>query len=85
MWPKDAQGNWIEPFDPKFSGGPGARDYFTENNAYTYNWDVQHDYNGLFDLMGGRRAAEAKLDQLFREDIGRPSPSLRVISRVPRK
>ena len=36
MWPKDAQGNWIEPFDPKFSGGPGARDYFTENNAYTY-------------------------------------------------
>ena len=72
MWPKDAQGKWVEPFDPKFSGGPGARDYFTENNAYTYNWDAQHDYNGLFELMGGRRAAEAKLDQLFREDIGRP-------------
>ena len=34
MWPKDAQGKWVEPFDPKFSGGPGARDYFTENNAY---------------------------------------------------
>ena len=72
MWPKDAQDHWIEPFDPKFSGGPGARDYFTENNAYTYTWDAPHDYNGLFELMGGRRAAEAKLDQLFREDIGRP-------------
>lgn len=72
FWPKDAQGNWIEPFDPKFSGGPGARDYFTENNAYTYQWDAQQDYAGLFDLMGGPRAAEAKLDRLFREDLGRP-------------
>lgn len=72
FWPKDAKGEWMEPFDPKFSGGPGARDYFTENNAYTYQWDAQHDYDGLFALMGGRRAAEAKLDTLFREDMGRP-------------
>jgi predicted alpha-1,2-mannosidase len=72
FWPKHANGEWIEPFDPKFSGGPGARDYFTENNAYTYQFDAQHDYEGLFGLMGGRRAAEAKLDQLFREDLGRP-------------
>jgi predicted alpha-1,2-mannosidase len=71
FWPKNAQGNWIEPFDPKFSGGPGARDYFTENNAYTYQWDAQQDYAGLFELMGGRAAAEAKLDRLFREDLGR--------------
>jgi predicted alpha-1,2-mannosidase len=72
FWPKDAQGKWIEPFDPKFSGGPGARDYFTENNAYTYQWDAQQDYDGLFELMGGRHSAEAKLDRLFREDLGRP-------------
>ncbi|HJT72900.1 MAG TPA: glycoside hydrolase family 92 protein, partial [Chitinophaga sp.] len=71
MWPKDADGNWIEPFDPKFSGGQGGRDYFTENNAYTYNWDVKHDLHGLFELMGGRKKAEEKLDQLFREDLGR--------------
>ena len=71
MWPKDADGNWIEPFDPKFSGGQGGRDYFTENNAYTYNWDVKHDLHGLFDLMGGRVKAEEKLDQLFREGLGR--------------
>lgn len=71
MWPKDADGNWIEPFDPKFSGGMGGRAYFTENNAYTYNWDVKHDFDGLFDLMGGKAAAEEKLDELFRADLGR--------------
>jgi len=71
MWPKDATGNWIEPFDPKFGGGQGGRDYFDENNGYTYNWDVSQDYAGLFELMGGRAAAEAKLDQLFREPLDR--------------
>jgi predicted alpha-1,2-mannosidase len=69
-WPKDADGNWIEPFDPGFSGGQGGRDYTTENNGYTYDWDVQHDLRGLFELMGGRARAEAKLDQLFREPLG---------------
>lgn len=71
VWPKDADGNWIEPFDPKFSGGQGGRDYFTENNAYTYNWDVKHDLHGLFDLMGGKARAEEKLDELFRASLGR--------------
>lgn len=71
VWPKDAEGNWIEPFDSKFSGGMGGRDYTTENNAYTYDWDVQHDLQGLFELMGGRAKAEAKLDQLFREGLDR--------------
>ncbi|MDR3195155.1 MAG: glycoside hydrolase family 92 protein [Tannerella sp.] len=68
MWPKDRDGQWIEPFDPRFAG----REYFTENNAYTFNWDVKHDLNGLFELMGGRAGAEEKLDQLFREDLGLP-------------
>ena len=71
VWPKDADGNWIEPFDPGWSGGQGGRDYTTENNGYTYDWDVQHDLQGLFELMGGRAKAEAKLDQLFREPLGR--------------
>jgi predicted alpha-1,2-mannosidase len=72
VWPKDANGNWIEPFDPKFPTGRGGRDYFTENNTYTFNWDVPHDYQGLFGLMGGRQAAEDKLDELFRTDPGAP-------------
>ena len=71
MWPKDDEGKWIEPFDPKFSGGQGGRYYTTENNVYTYNWSVKHDLKGLFKLMGGATQAEAKLDDLFRQGLGR--------------
>jgi predicted alpha-1,2-mannosidase len=71
MWPKDDTGAWIEPFDPKFSGGMGGRNYTTENNVYTYNWDVKHDLHGLIELMGGPKKAEATLDNLFQEDLGR--------------
>ena len=69
MWPKDNKGSWIEPLDPKFGGGPGGRDYYDENNGWTYTWDVIHDYDGLFTLMGGKAKAEANLDQLFRESL----------------
>jgi predicted alpha-1,2-mannosidase len=71
MWPKDAEGQWIEPLDPKFDGGMGGRDYYDENNGYTYTWDVAQDFNGLFAMMGGTAKAEANLDQLFREPLGR--------------
>jgi predicted alpha-1,2-mannosidase len=71
MWPKDQDGNWIEPLDPKFGGGSGGRDYYDENNGYTYTWDVAHDFNGLIGLMGGTAKATANLDQLFREPLGR--------------
>jgi len=71
MWPKDDAGHWIEPLDPKFDGGMGGRDYYDENNGYTYTWDVGHDYAGLIAMMGGMEKAEANLDQLFRETLGR--------------
>jgi predicted alpha-1,2-mannosidase len=71
MWPKDADGKWIEPLDPKFDGGMGGRDYYDENNGYTYTWDVAQDFDGLIALMGGTAKAEANLDQLFREPLGR--------------
>ena len=45
--PKDRDGNWILPFDYKYSGGQGARDYYDENNAWTYLWEVYHDVPGL--------------------------------------
>jgi predicted alpha-1,2-mannosidase len=70
MWPKDARGNWID-IDPKFDGGMGGRDYYDENNAYTYAWQVQHDVPGLVALMGGANAFEANLDNLFREGLDR--------------
>ena len=66
MWPKDSAGNWIEPYDPRYAD----RKYFTENNAYIFNWDVKHDLQGLVTLMGGRAKAFDKLDHLFHEDIG---------------
>ncbi len=70
MMPKDADGNWID-IDPKFDGGPGGRDYYDENNGYTYAWQTQHDIHGLIKLMGGRENFVNKLDNLFREDLGR--------------
>ncbi|MHA7830232.1 MAG: GH92 family glycosyl hydrolase [Flagellimonas sp.] len=68
--PKDALGNWIE-IDPKFDGGMGGRDYYDENNGWTYLWNLQHDISGLQELMGGRKVFEKRMDQHFREDLGR--------------
>ncbi len=70
MWPKDSAGNWID-IDPKFDGGPGGRDFYDENNGYTYAWQAQHDLHGLIGLFGGRESFTASLDQLFREPLGR--------------
>ncbi len=68
--PKDDKGNWIN-IDLKFDGGPGGRDYFDENNGWTYLWQVQQDVPGLIDLMGGKKTFEDRLDQLYREGLGR--------------
>ena len=70
--PKDSLGNFIEPFDYIFSGGTGARAYYAENNAWTYIWDVRHDFADLIDMMGGKEAFASKLDQLFIEDLKKP-------------
>lgn len=69
--PKDDQGNWIN-IDPKIDGGPGGRDYYDENNGWTYLWQVQQDIPGLINLMGGKDKFEQRLDQLFREQLGMP-------------
>lgn len=67
--PKDAAGEWID-IDPKSAGGPGYRDYFDENNGWTYAWLVQHDIAGLMELLGGPDAMVKRLDELFREPLG---------------
>jgi len=69
--PKDKDGKFIEPFDYKFSGGMGARDYYDENNGWTYRWDVQHNFADLVRLMGSPEAFAANLDATFREPLGR--------------
>jgi len=67
--PKDEDGAWLD-IDPKLAGGKGYREYYDENNGWTYAWDVPHDIAGLTELLGGKQAAEARLDQLFREPLG---------------
>ncbi|MDB5125549.1 MAG: glycoside hydrolase family 92 protein [Mucilaginibacter sp.] len=68
--PKDKAGNWIN-IDPKFDGGLGGRDYYDENNGWTYLWQVQHDIDGLINLMGNKINFQNKLDQTFREGLDR--------------
>lgn len=67
--PKSDDGKFLK-IDPKKDGGKGYREYYDENNGWTYAWDVPHDVEGLMELLGGDKAAEARLDQLFREPLG---------------
>ena len=67
--PKDAEGNWVN-INPKLDGGKGYREYYDENNGWTFAWSVQHDIAGLTNLLGGKQAAQNRLDQLFRESLG---------------
>lgn len=63
---KDSKGKWRSPFNSfllshaSTSGGD-----YTEGNAWQYTWHVQHDIEGLINIMGGNEAFVAKLDSLF--------------------
>lgn len=66
MRAKDSKGNWRDPFDvftPSHDSTCGG-DY-TEGNAWQYTWHVQHDVQGLVDIMGGSDVFCSKLDTLF--------------------
>ncbi|MCY1719248.1 GH92 family glycosyl hydrolase [Prolixibacteraceae bacterium Z1-6] len=69
--PKDNNGKFIHPFDYKFSGGMGARQYYGENNGWVYRWDVQHNIPDLIDLMGGNENFIKNIDGMFTESLGR--------------
>lgn len=74
MAPKTAEGEWVEPFDPKLSGGFAGEGYFAEVNSWIYTFHVQHDVEGLIRLMGGREAFVQKLDALFTEQYTMEKP-----------
>ena len=73
--------NWKNLYDPKLGyivpkspDGQFVKDYplgtdhgFKEGTAQQYTWMVPFNFQGLFDLMGGRQKALAKLNQLFLE------------------
>ena len=69
--PKDHQGEFIEPFSYKYSGGMGARKFYGENNAWTYRYDVQHNIKDLINLMGGNEPFIENLNALFIEPLGK--------------
>ena len=69
--PKDEAGKFIEPFDYVFSGGQGAREYYGENNAWIYRWDVQHNIPDLINLMGGDEQFVHYLDEMFIQPLGK--------------
>ncbi len=66
---------------PKYGGGQGGRDYWTECNSWVYTFHVQHDVEGLAKLFGGRDKLAAKLDALFTEPRGRAE--VRLPGQVP--
>ncbi|MBI9018718.1 MAG: GH92 family glycosyl hydrolase [Phycisphaerae bacterium] len=70
--PKDDKGQWIN-INPKIDGGKGFRDYYDENNGWTFAWNVAHDIPGLIELIGGKDQTIKRLDQLFRESLGMSS------------
>lgn len=70
--PRKVNGEFIKNYNPKLCGGQGGRRYFAENNAYIYNFNVQHDVDGLVELMGGKEKFIEKLDNLFIEQYEVP-------------
>lgn len=63
---KMENGEWREPFDPRFVRH--RKDDYTEGNAFQWSWFVPHDVNGLIDLVGGKQQFITKLDTLFNTD-----------------
>ncbi|MDR0845223.1 MAG: glycoside hydrolase family 92 protein [Tannerella sp.] len=68
--PKDKDGHFIENLDYRISGGPGARDYYDENNAYIYRWDVQHNIGELIRLIGGNEAFIDAIEDMYNTPYG---------------
>jgi predicted alpha-1,2-mannosidase len=54
-----ANGEWVEPFDQYEWGGP-----YVEGGPWQYRFFVLHDTEGLIEVMGGREAFLASLEEL---------------------
>lgn len=62
MQPRNAEGEWLSPFDPN-----EYSHHYTESNAWHYLWNFPQDITGAIALTGGEEAFEQKLDKLFTE------------------
>lgn len=61
---KNADGSWVEPFDPFYSEH-GFEGIYIEGTAWQHSWFVPHDVSGLIDLFGSKEAFVNKLDATF--------------------
>jgi len=59
----NADGYWV---DPEGFDSTEWYDYFVEANAWHYLFHAPHDPAGLLELMGGREAFLARLEEMFR-------------------
>lgn len=57
---KNADGSWLEPFDPVTWGDP-----YVEGAAWQHRWDVPHDVNGLIEALGGKEKTVDALDRML--------------------
>ncbi len=69
--PKDKDGKFIEITDYRYAGGLAFRDFYDENNAYIYRWDLAYNLPELIELMGGKEAVEKNLDELYSTPLGK--------------
>lgn len=72
--PKDSFGNFIQPFDYRYSSGIGARDAYDENNGWVYRWDVQHNIGDLVSMMGGKSRFVEELERMYNTPLGKGRP-----------
>jgi predicted alpha-1,2-mannosidase len=62
--PRNEDGSWIEwPEEGRLKEWYGGM----ESDALQQGWFVPHDVSGMVRLMGGRRAAVADLEEMFRQ------------------
>lgn len=57
---RNDDGNFVEPFDSLGWGGP-----YVEGGPWQCSWAVQHDPDGLAELLGGKDAALDRLDKML--------------------
>ncbi|APY11518.1 alpha-mannosidase [Seonamhaeicola sp. S2-3] len=62
MQPKNIKGQWQKEYSPY-----NYEEGFIESNGAQSTWFVPHDYEGLAELMGGKKEAVEKLNTQFKE------------------
>lgn len=63
--PLDADGEFIEPFDPQAGANFSNTVGFHEGSSWNYTFFVPHDVEGLIRIMGGKQRFVASLQNVF--------------------